>query len=175
MDAVVTKKPKLSSEQLSVKFCAESNKFQVPTQATPHSAGYDLYTAEAKTILPNDLGIVSLELRWEIPNGFYGKMFSRSGFLVRHMITAEGGVINSDYRGIVKVLLINHHSSKPFEIEIEDRIAQVVFMKKYDVNFEKTSYPELLGETTKGPHTHISELLSKTKTGCGGFGSTGKN
>ena len=61
--------------------------------------------------------------------------------------------------------MINHHSSKPFEIEIGDRIAQVVFMKKYDVNFEQTSYPELLEETTKGPHAHVSELLSKTKEG----------
>ena len=97
MDVVVTKKPKLSSEQLSVKLCAERDKSQMPTQVTPHSAVYDLYTAKAKTILPKDLGIVLLELRWEIPNGFYGKILSRSGLLVRHMITAEGGVIDSDY------------------------------------------------------------------------------
>ena len=107
MDVVVTKKSRPSSEQLSVKFRAESDKSQVLTQATPHSAGYDLYAAEAKTILPQDHGIVSLELRWKIPNGFYGKIFSRSGLLVRHMITA-GGVTDSDYRGTVKVLLINH-------------------------------------------------------------------
>ena len=173
MDVVVTKKHKPSSEQLSVKFCTECDKSQVPTQATPHSAGYDLYAAEAKTILPKDLGIVLLELRQEIPNGFYGKILSRSGLLVKHLITAEGGVIDSDYRGIVKVLLINHHSSKPFEIDIGDRIAQVVFMKKYDVIFEQTPYPELIGETTKRPHAHISALLSRTKRGCGGFGSTG--
>ena len=157
-----------------MKFCAESDKYQVPTQATPHSTGYDLYAAEAKTILSKDLRILSLELRWEIPGDFYGKIFSRSGLLVRHMITAEGGVIDSDCRGIVKVLLINHHSSKPFEIEIGEAIANVDFMKKYDVNFEQTTYPELLGETTKGPHAHVSELLSKTKRGCGRFGSTGK-
>ena len=173
MDVVVTKKPKTSSEQLSVKFCAESDKSEVLTQATPHSAGYDLYVAEAKPILPKDLVIVSLEWRWEIPNGFYGKIFLRSGLLVRHMITAEGGVIDSDYRGIVKVLLINHHSSKPFHIEIGDRIAQVVFMKKYDVIFEQTSYPELIGETTKGPQAHVSDLLSRTKRFCGRFGSAG--
>ena len=63
MDVVVTKKPKPSSEQLSVKFCTERDKSQVPTQATPHSAVYDLYAAKVKTILPKDLGIVSLELR----------------------------------------------------------------------------------------------------------------
>ena len=123
--------------------------------------------------MPKDLGIVSLELRQEIPNGFYGKILSRSGLLVKHLITAEGGVIDSDYRGIVKVLLINHHSSKPFEIDIGDRIAQVVFIKKYNVIFKQTSYPELIGETTKGPHARVSALLSRTKRGCGGFGSTG--
>ena len=136
-------------------------------------SSYDLYAAAAKTILPKDLGTVLLKLRWEIPNGFYGKIFSRSGLLVKHLITAEGGVIDSDYRGIVKVLLINHHSSKPFEVEIGDRIAQVVFMKKYDVIFKQTSYPELIGETTNGPHAHVSVLLSRTKRGRGGFGSTG--
>ena len=55
MDVVVTKKPRPSSEQLSVKFRAESDKSQVLTQATPHSAGHDLYAAEAKTILPKDM------------------------------------------------------------------------------------------------------------------------
>ena len=123
--------------------------------------------------MPKDLEIISLELRWEIPNGFYGKIFSRFGFLVKHTITAEGGVIDSDYREIVKVLLINNHSSKPFEIDIGDRIVQVVFMKKYYVIFKQTSYPELIGKTTEGPHAPVSALLSRTKRGCGGFGSTG--
>ena len=111
--------------------------------------------------MPKDLGIVSLELRREIPNGFYSKIFLRSGLLVKHLITAEGGVIDSDYRGIVKVLLINHHSSKPFEIDIGDRIAQVVFLKEYDVIFKQTSYPELIGESTKELHAHVSALLSR--------------
>ena len=120
---VVIRNPGLSREQLSVKFCCESDTCQVPTQATKDSAGYDLYAAEAKAIVPKDLAIVLLELRWKIPKGFYGKIFSRTGLLVKNIITAEREVIDSDYRGIVKVLLMNHHSVKPFEIEIDDRIA----------------------------------------------------
>ena len=133
----------------------------MPTQATEDSAGYDLCAAEAKTILPKDLGIVSLQLRWKIPKGFYGKIFSWSGLLVKNMITAEGGVIDSDYQRIVKVLLMNHHSVKSFKIEIGNRTAQVAFMKKYDVNFKQISYPELLGETANGTNMHVSVIKKK--------------
>ena len=77
------------------------------------------------------------------------------------MITAGGGVIDSDYRVIVNVLLMNHHRVKPFKIEIGDRIAQVVFMKKYDVNFEQISYPELLGETASRTNMHVSVIKKK--------------
>ena len=153
------KKPKFV-ERLCVRYRPESENCQVLTQATPNSAGYDLYACEAKSILPKDVGTISVDMRWAIPEGFYGKIFSRSGLFLNHMITAEAGVIDSDYRGIIKVLLFNHHHSKPFEIEIGDRIAQVVFMKKYEVQFEKEEYYKLLGETTRGVH---------------GFGSTGKN
>ena len=132
---IVIRNPGVSREQLSVKFFPESDTCQGPTKATEDSAGFDLYAAEAKTILPNNLEIVSLELRRKIPKGFYQKIFSGSGLLVKDRVTAEGGVIDPDYRGIVKVLLMSHHSFKPLKIEIGDRIAQVVFMKKYDVNF----------------------------------------
>ena len=171
MDVVIGN-PRVSREQLSVKFCLGSDTCQVPTQATEDSAGFDFYAAETKSNLPNNLGIVSLELRWKIPKGFYGKIFSRSGLLVKDTVTAEG-VIDPDYRGIVKVLLMNHHSVKPLKIEIDDRIAQVLFMKEYDVNFEQISYPELLGETASGTKMHVSAI--KQKRGEGGFGSTGKN
>ena len=158
---VVIRNPGMSREQLSVKFCPESDTCQVPTQTIEGSAGYDPYPAKAKTILPKDLGIVSLKVRWKIPKGFYGKISSRPRPLVKNMITAEGGVIDSDYRVIVKVLLMNHHRVKPFEIKIGDRVAQVVFMKKYDVNFEQISYPELLGETANGTNMHVSVIKKK--------------
>ena len=157
---VVIKKPKIFNFDLTVKFCPETENAKVPTQTTPHSAGYDLYAAEAKTILPRFQGIVSLDLRWIIPEGFYGKIFSRSGLFVKKMVTAQGGVIDSGYRGVVKVLLFNHVDTEPFSVEVGDRIAQVVFMKKFDVNFERVQWYSELEETLRGE---------------GGFGSTGKN
>ena len=132
----------------------------MPTRTTHNCVGYDLYACESKTILPKDVGIVSIDMRWCILQDFYGKIFSRSGLFINHMITAEAGVISSDNRGIFKVLLLNQHHSKPFEVAIGDRIAQIVFMKKYNTTFEKEEeYYKFLGKTTWGVH---------------GFGSTGK-
>ena len=65
---------------------------------------------------------------------------------------------DSDFRGTIQVLLVNHHHEKAFTVRAEDRIAQVVFMEEFNVNFHKVSDPALLG---------------KTKRGHDGFGSTG--
>ena len=73
---------------ITVKYYAETDMAKVPFQATPDSAGYDLYAAVSTNILPKSHAIVSLDLRWEIPKGFYGKIFSRSGLFVKHLITA---------------------------------------------------------------------------------------
>ena len=126
---------------------------------TSHSAGYDLYAAEATNILPKSHGIVSLDLRWATPKVFYGKMFSRSGLFLNHVITSEAGVIDSGFREIVKVLLFNH-SEEVFSVKIGNRIAQVVFMEKFDVNFDMVKCPEMLDKSVRNE---------------GSFGSTGTN
>ena len=126
---------------------------------TSHSAGYDLYAAEATNILPKSHGIVSLDWRWAIPKGFYGKIFSRSGLFLNYLITAEAGVIDSGFREIVKVLLFNH-SEEVFSVKIGNRIAQVVFMEKFDVNFDMVKCPEMLDKSVRNE---------------GSFGSTGTN
>ena len=93
-----------------------------------------------------------------IPKGFYGKLFPRSGLFRRHLITCDTGVIDADYRGAVEVLLMNHYPHEVYTLRTGDRIGQIVFMKKYNVIFEKVSDPVLLG---------------RTKRGSDGFGSTG--
>ena len=55
------------------------------------------------------MGIISLDLRWAIPTGFYEKLFPRSGILNDHFVTIDAGVIDADFRGIIKVLILNHH------------------------------------------------------------------
>ena len=135
----------------------ESDECKVPYKATSEAAGYDLYAAEDKEILPKTNAIVSLDLRMAIPKGFFGKIFSRSGFFLNHKITAEAGVIDSGFRGIVQVLLFNH-SDKTFYAKKGDRIAQMVFLEKFDVKFEMVQ---------------SVDLLPKSERNENGFGSTG--
>ena len=67
-----------------------------------------MFAAETKTFLPKSLDTLSLELRWAIPTGFYGKLFPRSGILKEHFVSIDNGVIEADFRGILQVLMINH-------------------------------------------------------------------
>ena len=135
----------------------ESDDCKVPYKTTPDAAGYDLYAAEDKDISPGSNAIVSLDLRIAIPKGFFGKIFSRSGLCLNHKITAEAGVTDSGYRGIVNVLLFNHSDEK-FSVKVGQRIAQVVFLEKFDVKFEMVQSADSLPKSVRNEN---------------GFGSTG--
>ena len=91
----------------------------------------------------------------EIPKGYYGKIYPRSS-LVKKMITVDAGLIDADYRGIVEMLIVNH-SEAAFTVCVGDRVAQVVFVKRIDAEFQKVEKKD----------------LNKTKRGEGGFGLTG--
>ena len=112
-------------------------------------------------VLPKSQAIVSFGVRWAILNGFFGKIFSRSGLFLNHSITAEAGVIDSGYRGIVKVLLFNH-SDNLFFVLVGQRIAQIVFffLEKFDAKFEMVQ---------------SSDQLDKSVRNEGGFSSVGNN
>ena len=86
------------SKYITIKYYTENELANEPYQATENSAGYDVFAAEIKTFLPNSVDIISLELRWAIPNGFYGKMFPRSGILREHFVSIDAGVIDADFR-----------------------------------------------------------------------------
>ena len=146
------------TEKLTVKYFANNNFAKEPVQASEDAAGCDLYAAEAKTLFPHSCSGLTIELRMAIPKGYYGKIFPCSGLLRDHFITCDSGVVDADYRGTVVVLLINH-SSEYYTTQVGDRIGQMVFMKKFDANFEEVAEPDLLGKTND----------------MGGFGSTGKS
>ena len=82
-----------------------SDDCQDPYKPKREDAGYDLYVAEDKEILPKNNATILLDLRIAIPRVFFGKMFSRSSLCLNHKITAKAGVIDSRFRGIVQVLL----------------------------------------------------------------------
>ena len=117
-----------------------------------------MFAAETKTFLPKTVGTLSIELRWAIPPGFYGKLFPRSGILKEHFVTIDAVEIDADFSGVIQVLIFNHYPEKTFTVRTEDKIAQVVFMEKFNANFHRVSNVHLLGST---------------KRGNDGFGSTG--
>lgn len=134
------------------------NNARLPTQSTPGAAGFDLYADEDCCIYPHPLSgshrLVSTGIALSIDPDKVGLIWPRSGLATRHGIQVGAGVIDSDYRGEIKVLLFNLGNSI-FEIKRGDRIAQILIMPVY-------------GQT-------ILEVddLGNTARGAFGFGSTG--
>ena len=112
----------------------DSDEFTEPTIAYGDDAGYDLYSAETITIVPHTCEGINCKFSTAIPRGYFGKIYSRSSLVKDHLVTAEGGVMDSGYRGEWFVILFNH-GKKCFNIKPGDKIAQVVFMKKEFVEF----------------------------------------
>ena len=149
---------------MKVKFKKLIPAAKIPTKATPGSAAYDLYAIESVSITPGVTVSVRTGLSIEIPEGWKGEIYSRSGLAyVGVVVSNSPGKIDSDYRGEIKVLLYNNGScnscrAKPAATLIKsgDRIAQFEINPVHDIEFEEI------------------EELSKSERGSGGFGSTGK-
>src|SRR5438552_4409177 len=125
----------------------------VPEYATEGAAGADLRAAESLTLPAGGRAAVATGLFVEIPAGYVGFVWPRSGLAVRHGIDTLAGVIDSDYRGEVKVVLVNH-GREPFTIAVGDRIAQLLVQPVARARFTRSA-------------------LAPTARGEGGFGSTG--
>jgi dUTP pyrophosphatase len=132
-----------------------------PEYKTPGSAGVDLYANHQAPIdiLPGQIVSVPTGVFIEIPQGMEAQIRSRSGLALEGLIVANSpGTIDSDYRGEIKVLLVNINGQQTISIKPGDRIAQMVFAPVIQVVFE---------EVDEGG-------FSQTTRGSGGFGSTGK-
>lgn len=131
----------------------------LPVYATEHSAGVDLSAAvtEVLTLGPGQRALVPTGLRIALPEGYEAQVRPRSGLAVRHGIgmVNSPGTIDADYRGEIRVILINL-GQEPFEIHRGDRIAQMVVAPVTRVAWEE-----------------VTELPS-TERGEGGFGHTGR-
>ena len=145
---------KVNSSMLSLQVKLLSSKARLPQKGSPFSAGYDLYSSESKLIPSKDKALVSLDISMAIPHGCYGRIAPRSGLAVKKFIDVGAGVIDSDYRGQVKVLLFNF-GNEDFQVNEGDRIAQLIIEKIALTNIMQV------------------ESLDNTQRGEGGFGSTG--
>lgn len=158
------KRKKLEPEPCVIWHVPEGRDDLVPRRATRGSMAYDLVSPETVVIPRHDekFGVGSALINtWvvaSIPLG-YGLVFrSRSGLASKEGVTVEAGEIDSDYRGLLKVLLFNH-SGADYTIQAGDRIAQARIVKVYELEDSVSyEYPD----------------PDETDRGTGGFGSTGK-
>jgi len=149
--------PKATDMTPSIKIMTTGG--QMPTRATPGSAGWDLYAAEDAVVIPGHKPFpVSCGFKVSMPSDVVMLVCSRSGLSIKGVIVANApGVVDSDYRGDVKVILVSTPGLKdPFEIKKGDRIAQAVFQWVPAVPVES-----------------VTEL-DTTVRGEGGLGSSGK-
>ena len=139
----------------------------IPKRGSKQAAGYDIYacTNAPIVIAPHQTVKVGTGLSIEIPNGYFGAIFARSGLATKQGLRPANcvGVIDSDYRGEIMVALHNDSSSIQ-HIEAGDRIAQLVFHRLIYI------IPDENGDIWQ-----VVDDLSETDRGTGGFGSTGTN
>jgi dUTP pyrophosphatase len=130
----------------------------LPAYQTSGSAGLDLCAAllEAVRLAPGERRLIPTGLIFEIPEGHEGQVRPRSGLALKHGIgiVNSPGTIDSDFRGEVGIVLINH-GAEPYVVEPLSRIAQIVITRVEQVEIEE------------------AESLTETSRGAGGYGSTG--
>lgn len=132
---------------------------ELPRYQTSGAAGMDLHAAvdASVTLAPGARVLVPTGLAFAIPNGWEGQVRPRSGLAAKHGITVLNapGTIDSDFRGEVGVVLVNH-GQEPFVINRGERIAQIVFAPYAQATLEEV------------------DALDETERGAGGYGSTGR-
>ena len=145
-----------SPVKVEVKRLPHGGGLPLPAYATSGAAGMDVVSAESVTIAPGARHAVATGLALAIPSGYEIQVRPRSGLALKHGITVPNtpGTIDSDYRGELKVILINH-GTEPFPIVRGDRVAQLV-----------------LAPVVQAAWAEVDELDATTR-GDGGFGSTG--
>ena len=141
---------------VQIKRLPHGHGLDLPAYATGGAAGMDVVAAEAITLRPGQRSAVGTGFALAIPDGYEIQVRPRSGLALKHGISVPNtpGTIDSDYRGELKIILINH-SEDTFAITRGDRIAQLI-----------------LAPVTRA-EWQIVEELAETERGAGGFGSTG--
>jgi dUTP pyrophosphatase len=143
---------------VTLRFSRLAEDAREPSRAHDGDAGYDLYAVEPAKLAPGERASVGTGIAVAIPEGWAGLVLPRSGLAARHGITIPNapGLIDSGYRGEVRVLLLNADPRETFEIGVGDRIAQLLLVRH------------------EAPEVLEVESLDETVRGAGGFGSSGR-
>lgn len=140
---------------MDIKIKLLSKEARVPKQATSFSAGYDLFAAEGAVVPSLGRKLIKTNVSMAIPINYYGRIAPRSGLAYKNGIDVLAGVIDSDYRGDIGVILYNTDSTENFSVNIGDRIAQIII--------EPCSNADFI----------ICENLTSTSRGESGYGHSG--
>jgi len=144
--------------KIKIKFEPGFEDLPVPKYQTAGSSGVDLHAGVEEPVIvnPGEFSLISTGIRISIPNGFEAQVRPRSGLALKHGIGILNGpgTIDSDYRGLIGIILFNF-SSEPFVINRGDRIAQMVFSRVEKVQIA------------------VTDQLEMSQRDSGGFGSTG--
>ncbi|KAI0980200.1 hypothetical protein GJ496_008512 [Pomphorhynchus laevis] len=143
-----------SQSNVTLRYCLLNPDASAPVRGSCKSAGLDLSSVERVIILAGQRALIDTGICVAIPDGYYGRIAPRSGLAVKHGIDIGAGVIDSDYRGQIKILLFNHGDTD-YIVDVGSRIAQLIC--------EKIAIPELLEVSS----------LDDTSRGSKGFGSSG--
>jgi dUTP pyrophosphatase len=127
----------------------------LPEYGSLGAAGADLRAAEARTLAPGERAAIATGVRVALPPGHVGLVWPRSGLALRHGVDTLAGVIDADYRGELRVVLVNH-GQEAVAIQSGDRIAQL-----------------LIQPVLRAEFAAVTELATTTR-GADGFGSTGR-
>lgn len=131
-----------------------TNDAMTPTRGSSGSAGSDLYASRPCVVPAHGNALVHTDIAMAIPDGHYGRISPRSGKALNDKLDVGGGIIDSDYRGELGVIIFNHGDS-PYKVVCGEKIAQLI-IQQFAV-----MVPVVVDE------------LPDTKRGSGGFGSTG--
>lgn len=144
---------------LNIKIKRLNDLSKIPTRGTKLSAGYDLYAATSYDIHipPHSTVMVGTGLAMELPVGWFGAIFARSGIATKRGLRPANcvGVIDADYRNEI-IVAVHNDSDETKTIQTGERIAQFILLPYQDIGFEEV------------------ERLNNTDRGMGGFGSTGE-
>lgn len=145
------------NERIILRIKRVDNELPLPSYAHPGDAGLDLYSVEDVVLKPFERALVGTGIKVEIPRGYAGFVQPKSGRAVKEglSIVNTPGLIDSGYRGEVKVILINLDPEREINIKRGEKIAQLVIQRVEEVAVEEV------------------DELEETRRGEGGFGSTG--
>ena len=138
---------------------------RLPTKGSQGAAGHDLYAQEAKNIPARGQAIIGTGIAIGLPSGTYGRIAPRSGLAAKHALTINAGVIDADYTGEVKIIMVNYNE-QDYEVKKGDKIAQLIVKRIMDEEIVLVKELDITEREAKGFGSSDTEMSKQVGTGA---------